>query len=99
MLEITRRARSELSEMLCERPRRARDGVSSDDAPRAAFRLVAAGDALDLTFDAPRRGDTVYAFSGRPVLVVGPGLGEIVGDLVLDVLELPEGRRLGFRES
>lgn len=53
---------------------------------------------LALTLDEPRDGDEVVEHDGRSVLILDSSTASLVDNLTLDVVETPQGARLGFRE-
>jgi Fe-S cluster assembly iron-binding protein IscA len=98
MLHITSEARDELHGMLVRAL--AQQGPSE---PRdLGFRLVSEANAgrepsqLGLALDAPRKGDEVVEHQGHSVLILDPMTSELLHDLTLDVVETPEGTRLGL---
>lgn len=79
----------------------------ADDADEIGFRLLAevADDSSDadldlaLTLDSVRADDEVFDHNGAHVLLVDRSAADVVGDLVLDVVDPTDGRRLGLREE
>jgi len=107
MLQITTQARVELHLMLedVRSPQRAQE--PPEGADEVGFRLVAAiaedssEQEMDvgLTVDSVRRGDAVFEHNGAQVLLVDRSVADLVDELVLDVVETPEGRHLGLRDD
>jgi len=66
------------------------------------FRIVSGatadggGPRLGLTLDAPRDGDELVEHDGRLVLILGTSAAALLEDLTLDVIDTPEGTRLGL---
>ena len=97
MLNVTTEARSELHEMLT----RALAQQPESEQEELGLRLVAHGDSpaqLALALDAARPGDAVVEHDGRSVLLVDAPTSELLGDVTLDVVETPEGTKLGLRK-
>lgn len=98
MLNVTTQARNELHGMLV----RALAQHPQAEDPTLGFRLVpgAGGEAsrLGLTLDSPREGDEILEHEGHSVLIVDASTAEVLNELTLDVVETPEGNRLGIRE-
>lgn len=104
MFDVTPQARSELHGMLM----RALAQRPESDSPQVGFRLVAGAtpeateasgtSQLGLALDAPREGDEVLEHEGHSVLIVEQSVSDLLQGLTLDVVETPEGNRLGLRE-
>jgi hypothetical protein len=92
MLHVTSAARAELHDMLV----RVLAQRSDPDPPDLGLRLVAEKCQLGLALDEPREGDQVVGQEGRSVLIIDPSTSELVEDRTLDVIETPQGTRLGL---
>jgi len=98
-MNVTTQARNELFEMLqhalAQRPESGENALS--------FRLLPAngrGDApaLGLTLDAPGSNDEIVEHQGRSVLVLDSSTSAMLDGLTLDLVDTPEGSRLGLLE-
>lgn len=102
MLDVTPEARSELHgilmDVLAEQPpSRGPDGIAR--GLRIVGEVRAPGHSqLGLTLDAPRPGDEIVEHQGQAVLILDPGISQRLGDRTLDVIETPDGSRLGLIE-
>ena len=98
---VTTQARVELHGML-ERALARRSDVA-DDGKALSFRLLPAkghGEktALGLTLDAPTASDQIVEHRGRSVLVMDVSTSALLEGLTLDLVDTPEGARLGLLE-
>jgi hypothetical protein len=99
-MHVTPEARTELHEMLM---RAISQRPESDDGRALSFRLLpATGDGespgLGLTLDAPTNRDEVVEHEARSVLVLDTSVSAMLDGLTLDVVDTPEGTRLGLLE-
>jgi hypothetical protein len=98
MLQVTPEAKTELHEMLM----RALAQQQESPSPDLGFRLVSGsvpeGGAprLGLALDAPREGDEVIEHAGRSILILGSSASALLEDLTLDLIDTPDGIRLGL---
>jgi Fe-S cluster assembly iron-binding protein IscA len=77
--------------------------AQSDDGKALSFRLLPAngqGDApaLGLTLDAPGANDEIVEHHGCSVLVLDSATSAMLDGLTLDLVDTPEGSRLGLLE-
>jgi hypothetical protein len=107
MLQITRQARVELRFTLESVLSHQMPQANDADSAEIGFRLLAevADDSSDadfdlaLTLDAVRADDEVFEHNGSPVLLVDRSTADVVGDLVVDVVDPADGNRRGLREA
>ncbi|MFQ5915534.1 MAG: hypothetical protein ACE5JS_20380 [Nitrospinota bacterium] len=84
MLNLTEAAGAHLANLLGEA-----------EAPEdVAMRIVVQQNRLSLTLDKERPGDDTLAHEGRAVLVLDPGVSELLTERTLDVAETDEGPKL-----
>ena len=99
-MNVTPQARTELHEMLMRALSQRTD--SRDDGPALSFRLMPStggeSPGLGLTLDAPKKSDEVFEHDGRSVLVLDASVSAMLDGLTLDVVDTPEGARLGLLE-
>jgi len=98
-MHVTTQARMELHEML----QRALAQRPESDGKALSFRLLPAngkGDApaLGLTLDAPGAHDEIVEHQGCSVLVLDSATSAMLDGLTLDLVDTPEGSRLGLLE-
>jgi hypothetical protein len=100
MLDVTNPAKTELLGVL--RRVVAQEGASIPEDEPVGLRLVASDDPKDpqlgLALDSPREGDEVVDHEGSSVLIVDARTAQRLADRTLDVIETPDGLRLGLRE-
>lgn len=99
MLNVTPRARAELQGVLTHA---LADHPRVDGPPDLGLRIVPGegpGDALSLVLDEPRRNDEVVEHDGRSLLIVDAAIGALLDDLTLEIVETPDGTRLGLRDT
>ncbi|MGH0028804.1 MAG: hypothetical protein ACQGVC_03365 [Myxococcota bacterium] len=106
-MHVTPRAKEELHDMLLRaiavRARPGPDGAPrpSEQDARLAFRILPStrgpeDSGLGLTLDAPHPGDERVEHGGRFVLVLDRSVASHLSQLTLDLVETPEGSRLGL---
>lgn len=99
-MHVTPQARNELHQMLL----RALEMRHEQKPPpeEMSLRLVPSGDGeatgLGLTLDAPASQDEIVEHQGRSILALDAGTSALLEDLTLDLVETPEGARLGIVE-
>jgi Fe-S cluster assembly iron-binding protein IscA len=88
MLEVTEKALDALTTVL----------DSSETEPQEGLRLAPnPGGGFGLVVDEPHEGDRVITQGERPVLLVEQEVSEVLGDVVLDLIDSPEGPQLTLR--
>lgn len=95
-MHVTPQARIELHGMLERTLARRPEPLESE----LSFRLLPAtgGEGLGLTLDAPGESDEVVLHQGRSVLLLDAATSMLLEGLTLDLVETPEGARLGLLE-
>jgi len=90
MINITERAKQELSKILYEKV----------DWPEARLRLMDRGQGkLGLGVDLEAIGDQIVEYEGIKVLIVEPGLATKFEEITLDVDDTPDGAELVISEK
>jgi Fe-S cluster assembly iron-binding protein IscA len=90
MINITERAKQELSRLLARKV----------DWPGARLRLLNRGQGkLGLGVDIEAPGDYIVEYQGISILIVEPGLAENLHRVTLDVDDTPEGVELVISEN
>lgn len=106
-MHVTPRAKEELHDMLLRaiavRSKPGPDGArrASEQDTRLAFRILPStrgpeDSGLGLTLDAPQTDDEVVEHEGRSVLMLDKTIAAHLSQLTLDLVETPEGSRLGL---
>jgi hypothetical protein len=84
MIEVSELAATAMVQSLC----------ASNVPSGQGFRLRKREDKFSLEIDSPTENDRVIRHEEAIVLIVDPGVEDEVGDVVIDVQEMPDGHQL-----
>jgi hypothetical protein len=74
------------------------NGLAQKDLePGESFRLTFDGSKFDIVPDSITVQDKVIEHNGVPVLLIGPGVEDILPDATLDIKQRPEGAHVVLR--